>query len=47
MYQAYQGYASSGSSGLGLVALSTGIGFIFSLVMVARILYKVAALDRA
>ena len=42
-YEAYRTYASSGSLGYGLVALSSGIGFAFSLAIVARILYKVAA----
>ena len=41
-YQSYGAYASTGSSALGLVALSTGVGGVFSMAIVARILYRVA-----
>ena len=41
-YQSYAAYASTGSSALGLVTLSTGVGSVFSMAVVARILYKVA-----
>ena len=44
-YKGYQAYASSGSLGPGVGALSTGIGFVFALAMVARILYKAAGVS--
>ncbi len=42
-YEASQAYASTGALPFGLVAFATGAGFVFSLIVVARILYKVAA----
>ncbi len=43
MYQAYQTYSSTGSPAFGLAAAASAVGFVFSLLIVSRILYKAAA----
>ena len=44
MYQAYQLYSrSAGAIPYGVMVAATTVGFTFSLAIVARILYKVAA----
>lgn len=44
MYEAYQLYVSSSGGGTyGALVVATAIGFVFSLLVAARIVYKAAA----